>query len=68
MKDFSVQATGDEIDTDLIGELAFYKKETVRLQGELNTNRLKMMANEKMMKSVSNKEKDAMNGVHVLEK
>mgnify|MGYP001626829575 CR=1 FL=1 len=68
MKDFCIQATGDEIDTDLIAQLAFYKKETVRLQGELNTNRLKMMANEKMMKTSSNKEKDAMNGVLTLEK
>ena len=48
--DVGVQAEEGEIDNDLVQEVAFYKKETVRLMGEINAGRHKMLAHEKIVK------------------
>ena len=67
-KNVGVQALASDIDEDLMAELTFYKRETARVQGELNTNRIKMMANEKVVKTANKKERDANTGIEVLEK
>lgn len=58
--DVGIQADSDEIDADLIAEVAFYKKEMARLLQETNAMKHKMMANEKHMKANLKEKADAM--------
>ena len=62
------QALEGDIDNDLIEKVTFYKKETVRLQGEINQMRYKMMQNEKMVKLAAKEKKDALVTIAALEK
>ena len=41
--DVGSQALEGDIDNDLIEKVAFYKKETARLQAEINASRYKVM-------------------------
>lgn len=52
----------------MIEELAFYKKECARLQGEMNAMKHKMMQNERTVKAAVKDKSDAHIGTQVLEK
>ena len=56
----AIQADSNEIDADLMAEVAFYKKEMARLLQETNAMKHKMLTNEKLMKANSKEKAESM--------
>ena len=67
LRDAEVQVNADEVDTDLLAELAWYRKEVQRLTGEVNAMTQRMMNNEKAVKQANQEKKDALITVQSIE-
>ena len=66
MNDVGIQTIADEIDCDINAELKFWRNETARLQAETNQTRMKMLLQEKNVKTAGKERTDALIGTQVL--